>query len=60
VLLGVLFAGEQVSVLQVVGLVIILISVLLINLVKYRKTAPQKKVVPMPGLKTAELLVKAC
>jgi drug/metabolite transporter (DMT)-like permease len=60
VLLGVLFAGEQISVLQVVGLVIILISVLLINLVKYRKVVSEKKVVPIPGLKAGELLVKAC
>jgi hypothetical protein len=41
-------------------LVIILISVLLINLVKYRKATSEKKVVPMPGLKAGELLVKAC
>ena len=37
VLLGVIFAGEHVSLLQVVGLVVILGSVLLINLSKYRK-----------------------
>jgi drug/metabolite transporter (DMT)-like permease len=36
VLLGVIFAGEQMSLLQVSGLVVILISVLLINLAKYR------------------------
>lgn len=37
VLLGVLFAGEKMSWLQVLGLAIILISVLLINLSKYRR-----------------------
>jgi drug/metabolite transporter (DMT)-like permease len=37
VLLGVLFAGETMSVLQISGLVVILVSVLLINLAKYRK-----------------------
>jgi len=51
---------EAIWVLQVVGLVIILISVLLINLVKYRKAMPEKKVVLMPGLPIGELLVKAC
>lgn len=37
VLLGVVFAGEPMSLLQVCGLVVILGSVLLINLAKYRK-----------------------
>lgn len=37
VLLGVIFAGEHVTFIQVVGLVVILSSVLLINLSKYRK-----------------------
>jgi drug/metabolite transporter (DMT)-like permease len=37
VLLGVLFAGEKMSWLQVLGLAVILISVLLINLSKYRR-----------------------
>ncbi len=37
VLLGVFFAGEQMSLLQMSGLVVILVSVLLINLTKYRK-----------------------
>jgi hypothetical protein len=37
VILGVLFAGEKMSWLQVLGLVVILTSVLLINLSKYRK-----------------------
>jgi drug/metabolite transporter (DMT)-like permease len=45
VLLGVLFAGEHMSWLQVTGLAIILTSVLLINLNKYRKqqTGAEKK-----------------
>lgn len=38
VLLGVLIAGEKMSLLQVIGLTIILASVLLINLARYRKT----------------------
>lgn len=37
VLLGVFFAGEHMSWLQVVGLAVILTSVLLINLAKHRK-----------------------
>jgi drug/metabolite transporter (DMT)-like permease len=39
VLLGVLFAGEgkQMTLLQIIGLAVILLSVLLINLAKYRK-----------------------
>ena len=37
VLLGVIFAGEHVNLIQVLGLVVILSSVLLINLSKYRK-----------------------
>jgi EamA domain-containing membrane protein RarD len=37
VLLGVLFAGEQMSWLQIMGLGVILASVLLINLSKYRQ-----------------------
>jgi drug/metabolite transporter (DMT)-like permease len=36
VLLGVFFAGEKMSPIQLLGLAIILISVLLINLAKYR------------------------
>lgn len=43
VLLGVFFANENISLLQVAGLVTILASVLMINLVKYRKTAVEKK-----------------
>ena len=37
VLLGVFFAGEHMSLLQVIGLAVILTSVLLINLAKHRK-----------------------
>jgi hypothetical protein len=37
VLLGVLFAGEHMSWLQILGLGVILASVLLINLSKYRQ-----------------------
>jgi drug/metabolite transporter (DMT)-like permease len=45
VILGMLFAHEHVSLLQIIGLVIILGSVLLINLSKYRK----EKAVEKPG-----------
>ena len=38
VILGMFFAGEHVSILQISGLIVILGSVLLINLSKYRKT----------------------
>lgn len=40
VLLGLLFANEQLTLLQLVGLAVILTSVLLINLAKYRKKEP--------------------
>jgi drug/metabolite transporter (DMT)-like permease len=42
VLLGVMFIGEHLSVLQFVGLFVILGSVLLINLAKYRQTAGRR------------------
>ncbi|HEY9194697.1 MAG TPA: EamA family transporter, partial [Mucilaginibacter sp.] len=42
VLLGVLFAHESITLLQVAGLVVILGSVLLINLSKYRKDKAEK------------------
>jgi drug/metabolite transporter (DMT)-like permease len=42
VLLGVIFAGEHVTLIQVLGLVVILSSVLLINLSKYRKAKQAK------------------
>jgi drug/metabolite transporter (DMT)-like permease len=44
VLLGVFFADEKMSALQLLGLAIILVSVLLINLAKYRKAAASAKV----------------
>ena len=37
VLLGVFFAGEKISALQITGLIVILAGVLLVNLAKYRK-----------------------
>lgn len=40
VLLGLLFANEKLTLLQLVGLAVILTSVLLINLAKYRKKEP--------------------
>ncbi len=45
VLLGVFFAGEKMSLLQVLGLGVILISVLLINLSKYQKQSSKKPVI---------------
>ena len=49
VLLGVFFAGEKMSTMQVLGLGVILISVLLINLSKYRR--------PKPGASTSDTLL---
>jgi len=43
VLLGVFFAGEHMSLLQISGLLVILISVLLINLTKYRNEKKRVK-----------------
>jgi len=43
VLLGVFFAGEHMTLLQIGGLVVILTSVMLINLAKYRKEQKQVK-----------------
>ncbi|MCR8559518.1 EamA family transporter [Mucilaginibacter sp. BJC16-A38] len=57
VLLGVMFAGEHISGLQIVGLAVILFSVLLINLDKYRKALKEKQQVK-PVIKIAELPVK--
>ena len=64
VLLGVLFASEQISGLQIIGLVIILFSVLLINLDKYRKAGKEKQQVK-PTAKVVEIplnrdVLKAC
>jgi drug/metabolite transporter (DMT)-like permease len=46
VLLSVAFTQERVTIIQIIGLVVILASVLLINLVKYRKESQQKQAVP--------------
>jgi drug/metabolite transporter (DMT)-like permease len=46
VILGVFFAGEHISLLQLAGLFTILASVLLINLAKYRK---EKKALELAG-----------
>jgi drug/metabolite transporter (DMT)-like permease len=43
VILGVFFAGEKMSPLQLTGLAVILISVLLINLSKYRSGLPARR-----------------
>ena len=43
VLLGVIFAGEHLSFLQLLGLMVILGSVLMINLAKYRAAASDKR-----------------
>jgi len=43
VLLGVLFANEKITALQIIGLVIILTSVFMINLVKYRNSRQLEK-----------------
>ncbi|MDN3582141.1 EamA family transporter [Mucilaginibacter flavus] len=61
VLLGVLFAAEHISLLQVIGLVVILLSVLLINLAKYRKTNTVQKVVPVTcNIVNDKQLMEAC
>ena len=57
VLLGVLFANEHISRLQVIGLVIILFSVLLINLDKYRKASKEKQQAK-PAAKIVEIPLK--
>ncbi|QEC65669.1 EamA family transporter [Mucilaginibacter ginsenosidivorans] len=48
VVLGVLFAREHISLMQISGLVVILVSVLLINLSKYRKDKGTKDIVVKP------------
>jgi len=53
VLLGVLFAAEKLSLLQIIGLAIVLLSVLLINISKYRL---QKKEEAQTKLKNEEIL----
>lgn len=49
VILGVVFAAEHISMIQIGGLLIILVSVLLINLAKYRKSKAEVKTIPGPG-----------
>lgn len=53
VLLGVLFAGEKMSLLQIIGLAIVLLSVLLINISKYRS---QKKEDTQTNIKKKKML----
>jgi len=64
VLLGTLFAAEQISALQVGGLVVILLSVLLINLDKYRSSVKEKKpeasVIKLNELQADDKVLKAC
>ncbi|MES1215135.1 MAG: EamA family transporter [Bacteroidota bacterium] len=50
VMLGVFFAGEHLTIIQVGGLAIILTSVLLINLAKYRKEKEEQKKIKMQTL----------
>ncbi|WP_295795361.1 EamA family transporter [Mucilaginibacter sp.] len=63
-LLGMLFAGEHISVLQIAGLAIILFSVLLINLDKYRSAMKEKKpeapVIELTELRADGKVLKAC
>lgn len=54
VALGVLFAHEHISLMQLSGLMVILISVLLINLSKYRKDKGTKDVVKNPEIRRAK------
>ncbi|RFM30326.1 EamA family transporter [Deminuibacter soli] len=53
VLLGIFFADEHMSLVQLAGLVIILVSVLLINLNKYRQAAAARKSVRQGSLAKA-------
>ena len=53
VILGVFLAGEHLTALQLVGLTIILVSVLLVNLAKYRKDKPASEEAAEPMRKTA-------
>jgi len=55
VVLGVVFAGEHISLTQIGGLLIILVSVLLINLSKYRKTKTEEKSIPRQAKDKAPL-----
>jgi drug/metabolite transporter (DMT)-like permease len=59
VLLGVLFAGEHMTMLQIAGLAVILTSVLLINLAKYRNQSSfGKSKDPRQGIKRIWILPK--
>jgi drug/metabolite transporter (DMT)-like permease len=49
VLLGVFFAGESMTAMQLLGLAVILTSVLLINLAKYRKRVKERVGMPEPA-----------
>ena len=49
VLLGVFFAGEHLTLIQLGGLAVILTSVLLINLAKYRKEKQEKRNIKAPS-----------
>jgi len=53
VLLGVFFAGEHMTMLQLAGLAVILTSVLLINLAKQKKEKKLQETKPAPGLRAA-------
>jgi drug/metabolite transporter (DMT)-like permease len=55
VVLGVVFAGEHISAIQITGLLVILVSVLLINLNKYRKTQTEEKSIPQRAKDEASL-----
>lgn len=53
VLLGVFFAGEHMTILQLTGLAVILTSVLLINLAKYKKEKKLQAIKSTPEVKAA-------
>ena len=53
VLLGVFFAGEHMTILQLTGLAVILTSVLLINLAKYKKEKKLQTIKSTPEVKAA-------
>lgn len=55
VMLGVFFAGEHLTAIQILGLAVILSSVLLINLAKYRKEKEEKRKIQEQNIGTAEV-----
>jgi len=59
VLLGVFFAGENMSPVQLSGLAIILVSVLMINLAKYRAGAADRALLKGPGKSGAGAILGA-